>query len=293
MTTLRPLLVAWLALLSALSASRGHAQPQPAERPVRIVLLGTYHLSGATPDRVKVEGDDVLGARRQAEIDTIVGRLAAFGPQRVFVEGRRPELWAGVLRDYRRGKAPAERWIAANEVFQFGVKLAARLGLPDGVIPVDWQQPDPRDTTARLATRAAEAYRALHRATQESGITEDEWQSPTFRALFPAHLAFMRAVPGLPLREALLAFNADSVRRRLYYFNVLAFMDRDPRGVGAEFALTQQYRNMRIYQNVLRHVDDRTERCLVIYGAGHIEALRGLFAGNPRFEVVEVADVLR
>ncbi len=218
--TLRPLLVALFALLFA---SPGHAQARPAAqptaqpvaRPVRIVLLGTYHLSGVTPDRIRVEGDDILGPRRQAEIDTIVARLAAFGPQKVFVESRRPELWAGVLRDYRRGKPPTERGIAANEIFQFGVKLAVRLGLPDGVIPVDWQQPNPRDTTARRATRAAEAYRGLFKAAQESGITDAEWQSPAFRALFPAHRAFMRAVPGLPLREALLAFNADSVRRRL------------------------------------------------------------------------------
>lgn len=107
------------------------------------------------------------------------------------------------------------------------------------------------------------------------------------------HVAYNDNIPNLPLKETLLKLNSESHRKFMYYGNILFFMDHNVEGVGAEFAHTQNFRNMKIYQNILKHITPQTKRCLVIYGSGHIQALRTMFESNPRFEIVEVSTILK
>ncbi len=202
--------------------------------PIQIVL-GTYHLSGAAPDPIKVSGDAILGAKRQKEIDEIVTQLAKFNPQHIFIE--RTEKWdsafQNVYQEYKQGKVPENR-----------------------------------------------------------NFTAEKASTETYKTLSELNVQFMDSIPLLPLKESLFRLNSEQYRKFTYYGNVLHYMDKNPEDIGVEWSHTQNFRNMNIYQNILKHITEKTERCLVIYGAGHIQALRECFESNPRFEIVEVSEVL-
>ncbi len=62
--------------------------------------------------------------------------------------------------------------------------------------------------------------------------------------------------------------------------------------VGADLVGEWYKRNLRIYANVWRAVDEGDERVVVLVGAGHVWTLRTFLRENPDFEVVPVAEVL-
>lgn len=135
------------------------------DKPIQIVLLGSYHLSGMTPDKIKVKGDSILGDKRQQEISEIVNQLAYFNPQHIFVEAT--EKAAPILQiaydELQQGIQPKRRGLAMSEIFQFGIKTASRIKLSQGVTPVDWQQPFISDTSKALSLPFEEAYRQYWR----------------------------------------------------------------------------------------------------------------------------------
>lgn len=236
-----------------------------------------------------------MGSKRQQEINDIVTQLAKYNPEHIFVEAT--ERWAPTYQlayqQHQQGKLPKEKWIAKNEIFQLGIKTAARINLAKGVTPVDWQQPFTNDTTKAFKDPVQEAYRQYWKSVQSVSFPIEEAQTEKYKQVFKQNIELMNNIPNLSLKEALLKMNSPETRKFFYYINVLFFMDKNPKGVGVEVSHTQNYRNMKIYQNILKNIMDKTERCLVIYVAGHIQALRSMFESNPRFEVVEVSTILK
>ncbi len=267
--------------------------------PIQIVLLGTYHLSGSTPDPIKVSGDTILGTKRQKEIQEIVTQLAKFKPQHIFIE--KTEKWDSVFQNvyqkYQQGIQPERNWILTSEMFQFGIKTAHKVGLKHGVTLVDWQLPDILDTTEVLKDPVRIAYKqyltTLVEAAKERGFSVKRTATKAFNELIESHIEFMNKAPSQPLKESLLTLNSEENRRQNYYFSVLHFMDKDLEEIGVDWTQMQNIRNMYIYRNILKHITEDTKRCLVIYGASHIQALRDFFESNPRFEIVEVSEVLK
>ena len=62
-----------------------HARTQESH-PVEVMVLGTVHMSNPGADRHDVQVDNVLGTRRQAELEAIANALARFRPTRIVVE---------------------------------------------------------------------------------------------------------------------------------------------------------------------------------------------------------------
>ena len=109
----------------------------------KVLFVGSYHMAG-TIDRIKVESDDILGAKRQTEIKEILKKLKKFKPSKIFVENT-PEIqiyWDSIYLDLKKGILPKEDYLVKNEIFQLGLQLANMLNLEKGCICVDWQMPD-------------------------------------------------------------------------------------------------------------------------------------------------------
>ncbi|MCU7372302.1 DUF5694 domain-containing protein [Paucibacter sp. O1-1] len=109
--------------------------PLPGLAEVQVMVLGSYHFANPGLDLHNAEVDDVLSARRQAELVELIERLASFRPSMVAVEARADALPGRALPGYRRylsGEGPPDR----NEIEQIGYRLARRMGL-DQVLGVD------------------------------------------------------------------------------------------------------------------------------------------------------------
>src|SRR6185369_5442370 len=51
-----------------------------------ILILGTYHFDNPGQDAVNLQADDVLAPKRQAEIETVIEKLARYGPTKIAIE---------------------------------------------------------------------------------------------------------------------------------------------------------------------------------------------------------------
>ncbi|MCU0646611.1 MAG: hypothetical protein MUF00_01335 [Gemmatimonadaceae bacterium] len=89
MPAVRPLLLACLAAraLDAQAPERPTGFPAVCgSQEVQVLLLGTYHFANPGRDVVALAVDDVLQPSRQAQLDELTARLAAWAPDRIAVE---------------------------------------------------------------------------------------------------------------------------------------------------------------------------------------------------------------
>ena len=264
------------------------------QKKTKVLILGTYHMSGTTPDKMKVENDDILGVKRQSEIKGILKKLAKFKPTKIFVENipDNQTYWDGVYVDLKKGILPKEDYIIKNEIFQLGLQLSQILNLEKGCTCVDWQQPD--STTKNPVDKMLFKYnnevgkyiQSIPNKETEKIYDED------FELLSNEFNEFHKSVPNLNLKDVLLQLNSKEIQRK-YFYSTLAIMDRNPFKVGVFSANEQMIRNMNIVMNIVQKTEKDDKNIMIIYGAGHGEALRVMLQSHPRFEVVELGTILK
>jgi Family of unknown function (DUF5694) len=285
-------------VLTALLVLFGAAGPSVAQQPhrIQVVVMGTSHF-GATSDTHQSLIDDLFSDRRQGELADVRARLAAFGPDRVFVEHEpsRQAHWDSVTAAYRQGVLPTGNDLR-NEIFQIGVRLAVESGIA-GVTCVDYQFPD-TDSPAFPRAASEAAYDAYLTATYTALSDSMAKTNEAFFLLRHPPIDFQQdsLIRVLPLREYFLRLNRPEVLRSFDYadFNYWAFAyGEGEEYVGADFVVNYWLsRNAKIYQNILRHASLDDDRYLVLIGASHVQMLTNWFASHPYFEVVELEDVL-
>jgi hypothetical protein len=103
---------------------------------IQVAILGMFHM-GESSDYRKAEMDSPLTGKRQREIAEVVNKLAAFRPDKIFVENTpdTQEFWNQVFEQYKKGRLPAESSVLVNEIFQIGIKTAALNPRSKGGIP--------------------------------------------------------------------------------------------------------------------------------------------------------------
>lgn len=259
------------------------------------MLLGTFHFEDKGRDRYKPKHQLEISAR-QAEVQEVVERLAAFEPTKVAVEFDALQQKA-VDHDYEaflRG----EFELSGREHHQLGFRLGARLGLKRvhavnawGRLyepPLDLDLVDFEDPTLQNSDphRDLEAYAREH--GQEHLLTQ--W-ADFYRTRYEMVDA---KKTGQSLRATLLEMNGPS---NPYAPHGHYLVDHFKVGVGHEYpgadVVTAWYnRNLRIFANLQRITEPPDERIVVIYGAGHIPILRHCAEASPEYDLVEVADYL-
>ena len=260
-----------------IAALRNESQPG-------VVLLGVFHFQDAGLDAYKPAFPfDIRSAQRQAELEDVLARLAAWRPTRIAIESlpeRQPRLDSLFIR-YPGGGLDT----LASEIYQIGFRLAKRLGL-GGVHAVDapGRRLDSAMTEAEWNRRSAGQRRA--------SLAMTNWTA-RFTALYRSDdsLKTVRS-----LRESLL--HANSTERLTAghgHYLVGTILNGEPGDyLGADGFVSGWYnRNLRIYSNVVRLIRSPEERVLVIFGAGHMPILRHLFQATPVATLVEVREILR
>ena len=102
-----------------------------------VLLLGVPHLANRNRDVFNVQFDDMLGPRRQREIGECAERLARFRPTKMALEvvTDRDDALNEDYRGYRAGAGA----LTADEVHQFGFRIAADLG-HERVYAINWNE---------------------------------------------------------------------------------------------------------------------------------------------------------
>jgi hypothetical protein len=241
------------------------AAPAFAQPLTEVMIVGTYHMSNPGRDMHDVRADDVLAPKRQAEIEAVVGGLAAFRPTVVDVEWDNAtvaERWT----KYISGTLPASH----NEVVQLGFRLA-KVAHAASVNGIDVEGDFPFDPVQAFATAHGEA--------------------PLLKAADDAIVAEIADVNGIlakgSIADALRFFNdpAHIANDNAFYRTTLK-IGSGANQPGADLLTAWYKRNFYICANLIQHARPG-DHVVVIYGSGHAFLLRQCVSETPGFKLVD------
>ena len=261
---------AFIALAALPTVAQG--QTIPPEKPVEVLLLGTYHFGNPGQDVNNMEVDDVTSARRQMELDRLADALARFQPNVVAVER------VGEAPDYRDPVFPRfdDAMLAEirDERVQIGYRLAREAGV-ERVYAVDEQPSDGErdyfpygDIQAFLEAR-------------DRGDELTTLSAPTQAAM----AEFAKIEPHLSIAELLMQINGDLFEGGRFYQTMLLYGEGEDQP-GPELLAGWFERNAKIF-NKLAQVTRPGDRVVMIYGAGHLHWLRTMIEDAPGYELVD------
>lgn len=101
-------------------------------------------------------------------------------------------------------------------------------------------------------------------------------------------------IPTMDLVSVFRTLNSDDYLKKFMYGNITTYLDKNTEGLGAFWAGYYMMRNYNIYSNIMRDIlAERPASVMVLYGAGHVEALRGMFAAHPAIELITFESLLK
>ena len=252
-----------------MSEDLGVLPPASPDGRVPILLVGSFHMANPGRDVANALVDDMLAERRQAELEALAGRLAAFGPTKVAVEVPWGDEAVGPrYRAYREGRSA----LRAEEAEQIGFRVARRCG-HEAVWPVDVEDsffdPELEKVAARHPGHQAH-YDAAVAAAQRSADEVEHWL-----AQGSVGDTLRRLNEPAALRAALAL-----------YVDFLAPVADPPAWPGPDMVAAWFRRNLRILA-LLHGISLPEDRLLVVFGQGHVAVWHHLLALSGTFAAVD------
>ena len=269
----RPRMIILGGALVFFGAFQAAAQVAPARLPAdhpdgpplaEVLVLGSYHMNNPGRDIFNLKADDVLTAKRQAEIRELLDVLARFRPTKIALEAASDSPKIKLYQDFLGGKYELGR----DEREQIGFRLGQELSLPK-IYGIDIQADFPF-AAVRDYVKAHGREKELESLMAQVGkAVQDDNE-------------FLKSHSVL---QMLLRTNSDrAVRSGLAGYALFAHFGEEDDYAGAEL-LTQWYqRNMRIHTHLL-NIMEPGDRVLVIYGSGHLGLLRQNVQADPTLKL--------
>ncbi len=268
----------YAALLMTLLAATGcTALPEPQEAPARagtveIMVLGTYHMNNPGADIVNMEADDVLAPARQAELEALVRRLAAFQPTAIMVEteSKRPDLLDAGYPSFTPDTLQTDR----NETAQIAYRLAHDLGI-DRVYGVD--------------TRSGEIdffpFGNVQAFETDKGL---DVTGPMIAQVQAEAARFSDAQKTETISQLLARQNAPAqitAMHNEFYYGLLELADAETQP-GAALNYGWYARNALTFSKIAASTETG-DRVIVLFGSGHAYWLRHFAESTPGYSLVE------
>jgi Family of unknown function (DUF5694) len=254
-----------VARLSNTESPTRHSSSGSDTTRAQVMILGVAHLVARRDVHNSVFQDSPLSPARQAQIADVVARLARFHPTKVLVEA---PMGDSVVRNHYRDFVSGHFQLPADEVHQFGFKLAAQ-ARDSTIYPIDTFGPP------GLVNDSTESGKRI------VSFLEQQFSSVTT----PAFQAFLARSDTLERRgtylELLQYLNTDAaIRANASVYSVLVGMGRDADNAGSAYVSDWYARNCYIFSNILAAARPG-DRVIVIMGQGHEYLLREFARLNP------------
>lgn len=269
------------------------AQIRTSKKP-KVMVLGVFHFSYPNMDRIKTEKKDQIdftSEERKREIEDLVKLLKKFKPTKIAIEdktwsqNRIDSLYKNYLNDNFA--------LPINESYQLGFRLAKILNLPK-VYCID--------TWGNISGYFTGDNRAIFniRKEKENLLNEYEKYTDSLMALKNneapddknkgenKYMTIREIIYGLNTPEKLGQENAK-------YLNELSsFEEKEFDYAGTDWISASWInRNLRIFRNIKRITENKEDRILVIYGAGHAFLLNEFLRNSLNYEVVPVLNYIK
>lgn len=274
------------------------------DQTVQLMLLGTYHFNNPGMDEMNTEVDDYFAEKRQKEIADVVAKLAKFKPTKIFVEAspRFQETLDQRFQAFVKGELDLKDLKnGRSETYQLGFQIAKACQL-SGVHCID----APGAWLGKKVNEASEELMPNFNA---------EVRGEMMRLFEKENKRLLKSTIG----ENLIEMNTrDSIMRNHSYYNQISALVADPskpagikfgtqdfdgeeyemigvedRHIGAELVGKWYTRNIKIFSNLIRSIDEDDERVLVIFGQGHIRPIQHFCEDHPILKLVHPNDFLK
>jgi len=261
-----------ISVLTSLLLFVVHAQ----QKPIKVLLLGTFHFDNPGLDVAKFKDADILSPQRQKEVMEVVEALKAFKPDKIFIEAT-PDRQSSIdssVAEYKAGRMQ----LKGGEVHQLGYRLAKELNLAS-VYGVDYRDANfPFDSLMKSAAAAGQM----------------DVISFVQKTIDTVQKSFNEALQKSTIRQMLLRENTpEDIRMQLEFYLKLLPVGTPGNHVGSYLVSEWWRRNMVIYENILKQLTGKEERILVIFGSGHTAILNEMMKFNSNIELVAVEHVLK
>jgi hypothetical protein len=245
------------------------------QKKTKVLLLGCFHFDNPGLDVAKFQNADIMSDKRQQEVTEILEKLKQFKPDKIFVEVP-AELQGRLDSNYQKYKA-GQFELRGTETHQLGYRLAKELNLPT-LYAVDFRGTDfPYDSLVKSAMQAGQMDLLTYMKRSIDSIEK----------------VFNESLKTKTIREMLLDQNTPAGIN----FQVGAYFEflragKEDNHVGSYLTSEWWKRNMIIYENILKRLNGKEEKILVIFGSGHTALLNVMMQYNPGIELVPVSSAL-
>lgn len=241
-----------------------------------VLLVGTFHFANPGLDVAKFEDADILSEKRQKEVGALVAKLKEFKPDKIFIEVpvASQKKYDSLLAAYKNGT----HQLSASESQQVGFRLAKACGL-NTLYCADFSNVSfPMDSVMKvmMANKQLEMLQYLQGAMQKEQND------------------FNKQLKTKTISQILVDGNTEAVYKKLagmYYFFLKA---GDKTNHAGSFLASEQWRrNIYIYENILKNLDGKEERILILYGTTHVAMLKEMMKYNEAFTIIPVSQLLK
>ena len=215
---------------------------------IKVILLGTNHF-GATSDRNSTQFPDLFSPKRQKELDSIATIFQDLKVDKYFLEtSYKRQNWLDSLYMLYKTDKLTDTNQLRNEIFQVGFRSAKRNNAR--VVAADFPQ--------ELPFAALEAYDKAHKNDTISPY-------PFFEVKYP-FTEKRKSLAKNSLLDYYTYINGKYERQsHMYDYTHYALSY----GIGDDFlgetmALSWQDRNLKIFTNILRGLDPKTDKTIVV-----------------------------
>jgi len=252
-----------------------NAQTTTAKK-TEVLLLGTFHFANPGLDVAKFEDANILSVKRQKEVEALVEKLKAFKPNKIFIEVpvASQKRYDSLLAAYKNGTHK----LSASESQQVGFRLAAACGLNNLYCSDFTNVSFPMDSVMKVMM----ANQQMDMLQYLQGTMQKEQND------------FNEQLKTKTITQILIDGNTEAVYNKLagmYYF-FLKTGDKNNHA-GSFLASEQWRRNIYIYENILKNLDGKEQRIMVLYGTTHVAMLKEMMKYNQEIELISVSKVLK
>ncbi len=250
----------------------------------KVLTLGSFHFTFPNLDITKTTKKDqinVLDAKYQKEIESIVAKLAEFKPTKIVIERapKRQHAYDSLYTSYVQGK----HTLSGSEEQQIGFRLAKRLGLTTLYCTDAWGS-EYEDVKKIVDGRDAIA---------KANFLHYFFNNPD-SILKPTRGKSLFKTEGI-LAELKRLNSEEYLKKDLgsYLTGVFKYETKGYEQFGPDYVTSWWFnRNLRIFRNIQRVRENPEDRILVLYGAGHMNLLNMLFDASPEYKLVPVNEYL-
>lgn len=246
-----------------------HAAAAPAPK-AQVMILGVAHLVAKRDVHNSVFQDSPLSPKRQAQMTDVVAHLARFHPTKVLIEASYGEK--KILDEYARYLG-GHFTLGANEIYQFGFRLAAQEKNAT-IYPIDTWGASVYDDNSPSGKRI-DAYLRAH---------FNDVKDPRFSVFLARSNALERNGTYLDLMRYI---NTDAaIRANASWYSMFDGMGREADDAGSAYTAQWYTRNTYIFSNILSVIRPG-DRVVVMMGQGHEYLLRDFTQLNPNLVYVD------